>query len=120
LAATLFGSVLASVWAAWVAATSNSASGIFFAVVIIATGVGLPLWLLASTSYRIEGAILIISCGPFRWNIPLSEIHRISSSRSVTSGPALSLSRLRIEYGRGQVVLVSPRDPEAFLQAVGK
>jgi len=54
-----------------------------------------------------------------RWRIPAREITRITPTRSLTSSPALSLDRLRIEYDGGrQAVLVSPVDQDAFIAAV--
>lgn len=115
LAATLFGNVLVSVWAVYI-------SGVNFtgAVVLLAIGAGLPLWLFLSTSYEIKAQTLHICCGPFRWNIPLSQVTCVTPSRSMVSSPALSLDRLRIEYGSGKVVLVSPHDQDSFLTALGK
>jgi len=81
--------------------------------------VGLPLWLLASTCYRVNAGSLEVRSGPFRWSIPLSEIKAVRRSRSVISSPALSLDRMEIKYGRGKSILLSPRDREAFLDAIG-
>ena len=88
-------------------------------VAIIILSVGLPVWLLLSTSYRVETDSMLINSGPFSWTIPLAEIQSIEPSRSPLSSPALSLDRLEIQYGSGKSVLVSPVDREAFLDAVG-
>ena len=37
----------------------------------------------------------------------------------MASSPALSLDRLLIVYGVGKVVLVSPKDKEGFVSALG-
>lgn len=84
-----------------------------------ALAVGLPLWLLFSTDYEIEGPVLRVRCGPFRWSIPLSEIEHVAPSRSWLSSPALSLDRLEIRRTNGKRILVSPRDREGFLAAIG-
>ncbi len=120
LAATLLSSALASLVAAYLAASHTPGAGLGLAIALLAIGGGLPLWLLFSTSYKIKGAALHICSGPFRWRIPKSQVTRVTPSRSFVSSPALSLDRLRIEYGRGKVVMVSPRDSADFLKALGE
>jgi hypothetical protein len=82
--------------------------------------VGLPLWLLASTNYRVSAGSLEVRSGPFRWLIPLSEITAVRKSRSALSSPALSLDRMEVKYGRGRSILLSPRDSGGFLRAIGQ
>jgi len=81
---------------------------------------GLPVWLLLSTYYLVEVGTLKVRSGPFSWSIPLNEINSVRPSRSVLSSPALSLRRLEIQYGRGQTILVSPKDIEGFQSAIGQ
>jgi hypothetical protein len=80
---------------------------------------GLPVWLLFSTHYTITPDLLTVRCGPFSWQIPRAAIHSVGPTRSALSGPALSLDRLEIRYGRGNAVLVSPMDKTAFQRALG-
>jgi hypothetical protein len=82
--------------------------------------VGLPLWLLLTTSYRVDSHSVQVRSGPFRWNIPIGEIQSVRESRSVLSSPALSLKRIEITYGRGRRILLSPADREGFLKAIGR
>lgn len=42
----------------------------------------------------------------------------MAPTRGPLSSPALSLDRLRIEYGKRGVVLISPREKEAFVRAL--
>jgi len=81
-------------------------------------GVGLPLWLLFSTRYTLEATYLLAQSGPFKWVVPLADIKSITPSNNPLSSPALSLDRLRIDYGKGRMLLISPRDKEQFLQDV--
>ena len=81
---------------------------------------GLPIWLLLSTYYVVEAGTLKVRSGPFSWSIPLSEIKSVKPSHSVLSSPALSLHRLEIRYGRGQTILVSPKDIGGFQSAIGQ
>jgi hypothetical protein len=79
-------------------------------------GAGLPLWTLLGTRYTIDGTLLFVRSGPSRWTIPIRDIRSITPTRALTSSPALSLDRLRIEYSDGRVLLVSPREKETFLR----
>lgn len=79
-------------------------------------GVGLPIWLLLGTDYVLEPAQLLVRSGPFRWRVPVAEITAITPTSNPLSSPALSLNRLRIEYGRGSAIMISPRDKERFLR----
>lgn len=78
-------------------------------------GVGLPAWLLLDTKYRLDEKELRISSGPFRWRVLLSTIQSVEPSANPIASPALSLKRIRIDYGAGQTVYISPRDREAFI-----
>lgn len=79
---------------------------------------GLPVWLLLGTDYALTAQELCVRSGPFRWRIPLDQVRRVSVSRSWLSAPALSLNRLRIDYGRAGTLLISPRDRQAFVAAL--
>lgn len=81
---------------------------------IILLGVVLPAWLLRSTYYVLDERDLHVRSGPFRWTVPLEEIREVSPSRSPLAGPALSLDRLRIDYGPGRTILISPEDGSVF------
>jgi Bacterial PH domain len=75
----------------------------------------LCMWTLLGTYYVIDATSLVVRSGPFHWTISLREIRSVRSTRDVRSGPALSFDRLRIEFGRGRVLLISPRAKDAFL-----
>lgn len=89
-------------------------------LLVVALVVALPISLIAATHYTFEGDALRIRSGPFRWTIPLAEIHGARPSRNLISSPALSLDRLRIDYGRGKYILVSPEDKAGFLRELSK
>jgi hypothetical protein len=88
------------------------------ALLVVAVGGGLPAWLLTTTDYRIDGGTLFVRSGPVRLRVPIREITRITTTNNPLSSPALSLDRLRIEYGRGQSVMISPSNKEAFVRDV--
>lgn len=83
--------------------------------VTVGVGIILPLWLLLGTRYTLQRDQLTIRSGPFRWCIAMADISAIAPTRSTLSSPALSLDRLRIDYGPGHWVMVSPRDSERFI-----
>lgn len=97
----------------------NGEEGAFWPVMLtLLVGVGLPLWLVVDTRYVIETQRLLIRCGPFRWKVPLRDITSMEPSRNPLSSPALSLDRIRIEYGTGRSIMISPRDKQKFIEAV--
>ncbi len=80
----------------------------------------ITLWLLYGTRYEVSRTELFVRAGPFRWRIPLDSIHGAERTRSPLSSPALSLDRIRIRYGNGRELLVSPDNQRAFLAAIGQ
>ena len=72
------------------------------------------------THYTIEQGELRVVSGPFRWRVPIADIQSVTPTRSLWSAPALSLDRLRINYGNGRCILVSPVDKQGFLEAIGQ
>lgn len=86
--------------------------------VIVLVGIVLPAWLIAATYYRFEARQLIVRSGPFRWRIPIAEITQVVPTSNPISSPALSLDRLKIVYGAGRTLLVSPRDQDDFRREI--
>lgn len=99
---------------------TGSPGQIAFGVGALLFAVGLPLWLLFSTEYRVVEQALLVRSGPFRWTIPLAEISSVRESNSALSSPALSLKRLEVKYGGGKSILLSPADRDGFLAAIGR
>jgi len=75
--------------------------------------------MLVGTHYTVAGDTLRVTCGPFRWKVPLDAIQSVEATRSPLSSPALSLDRLRIHYGKRRI-MVSPSDKAGFLKAIGQ
>ncbi len=88
------------------------------AAFIAGTGIGLPLWLLRTTRYTLDGAQLGIRPGPFKWTIPLADITAIAATSNPAASPALALDRLRITYGVGRSVMISPRNKAQFMRDI--
>lgn len=78
--------------------------------------IGLVVWLLTTTSYAFEGAVLLVRCGPLRWRVPLEQIYSVRETGSARSAPAMSLDRLEIRFADDDCMLISPRDKAAFLR----
>jgi hypothetical protein len=75
--------------------------------------------MLVGTHYTVDGNTLRIACGPFRWKVPIDAIESVEATRNPLSSPALSLDRLRIDYGKRRI-MVSPADRSGFLEAIGQ
>lgn len=90
-------------------------AALLVAAPLIAMGVLFPIWILQTTYYLLSDEQLLVRCGPFRWSIPLEEIQTVRRSRSMLSGPAMSLDRVEIRYSRYGSVLISPERREQFL-----
>jgi hypothetical protein len=73
--------------------------------------------ILRSTYYLIDTGTLVIRSSVFSWRVPIAEIRSITPTRSALSSPALSLDRLRIEYG-GKAIMVSPVDRRRFIESL--
>ncbi len=86
------------------------------AALVLGGGVLLPAVLYAVTVYHLTDSELLVRVGPFTTRVPYASIRTIEPSRDMTSAPAFSLDRLRVEYGEGQYVLISPMQREAFLE----
>jgi hypothetical protein len=103
-------------------AAATQADGPLEATVLILAAlviVGLLGSMLIGTHYTVDGNTLRIACGPFRWKVPVDAIDSVEPTRNPLSSPALSLDRLRIQYGKRRI-LVSPADKAGFLRAIGQ
>lgn len=82
----------------------------------LAIGAGLPVWLMTSTSYKLSDTALLVKSGPFNWLVPIVQITSVTPTSNPLSSPALSLDRLRIDYGSGRSIMISPKDKSLFIQ----
>ena len=82
------------------------------------------IWLpIFNTYYVVENNTLVIKSLVFRWKINLNDITQIEPTHNPLSSPALSLDRLKIYYMKNEkiaTVMISPKNKEAFLQAINK
>lgn len=89
---------------------------VMIVILVLLVTSALPVWLFLATHYTLTETELLIRSGPFRWKIPVRDIVSVRPTRNPLSSPALSLDRLRIEYGRGRWIMISPRDRDLFLR----
>ena len=114
----IYGVVWASLAGCATLVLSGSPIDLFIAASMFIGGVILPIWLVRSTFYVLDDQQLAVRSGPFRWSIPISKIKSVRRTRSMLSGPALSLDRVQIRYGRFGIfgmVLISPENRDQFL-----
>lgn len=82
---------------------------------VLLIGIGFPAWIFLSTKYTLNDSALLVKSGPFSWQVPLTQITSVTPTRNPLSSPALSLDRLRIEYG-SQAIMISPKLKDVFIQ----
>lgn len=97
--------------AALLAGDAVTAAGLASSALLIAAIVVGLVW---PVHYTCAAELLIVRSGLVRYRIPYREIRSVAPSRALWSSPALSLDRLRIDYGT-RWLLISPRDRRAFL-----
>jgi len=100
------------------AATRTGEMSLAAATAAVLVAAGIPAWIFTTTRYDLSRGTLLVRSGPFRWSIPVADIKSITPTHNPLSSPALSLDRLRIEYGQGRAVMISPNDKDAFLRAL--
>lgn len=90
--------------------------------VIVATiTMAFVLLLFFGIKYVIDGDMLkVYSFWGIHEDIKISSITKIERSRCILSSPAASLDRLAIHYNKYDVIYISPRRQEEFLEEIKK
>ena len=114
LAAPIAGAIFAVAATLTMRSSAAGATAAFIAV----TGIGPPLWLLASARFTFDPGQPEIRSVPFKWRIPVAGITAISPASNPVASPALSLHRLRLDYGVRRLIMLSPRDKQRLTWAV--
>lgn len=104
--------------AAAVAVTVTTGPGALFAFITPIFVLGLYRLVVWPIHYDVTDSELTVRFGLFRRRIRISEIRRITPSHNPLSSPALSLDRIRIDYGGHAFILLSPADREGFATAI--
>jgi hypothetical protein len=92
-----------------------TATAIGFGVVLFVAA--LYLGVIFPLRYGIDRKHLIIRTGLIRQRIELDKITEVIPTRNPLSSPALSLDRLRVQFGQGifKAVMISPNERDEFL-----
>ena len=77
----------------------------------------LTLILTVPCRYTLEAEDLAVRCGLLSYRIPLKTIERVEPSRTIASGPALSMRRV-VVYTRIKNYVLSPSDRDRFISEV--
>lgn len=88
------------------------------AVITLACVLVLVLALLFSIRYVIEDTTLKIYVLCFHSDVDIRTITSMEPSYNPISSPAASLKRLKVCYGDGQVVFISPRKQDLFIEEI--
>ena len=112
--------VVVTLWFSLAPLVRTGQISMILAVVLVVSSLGPLIWLLVSTFYRIDGELLEIKSGPFRWRLKVLEIVSATPRRSLWSSPALSLDRIELKYESTKKIMVSPKDKQGFLREIGK
>lgn len=116
---TIVGFAAPCVAAVAIGTTAGHGRRVLLALAAITALVALVVvWTVLSTYYEITHDLLVAHSGPFSWRIPLKGISSVHDSHSTRSGPALSMDRLEIVWGKGRALLISPEDKPGFLAAL--
>lgn len=119
LMAIIYGSIIICAVTAWPAIVYRSLHWSAVLVTIVCLGtIALLLWVRFGTYYEIADRVLRVYHGPYQWCIPLEQIEHVAPTRSYWSSPALSMDRVKIEYGGGKTLMVSPERQQEFILAV--
>lgn len=99
----------------------------YWQTVVIAVFIIFQIEALVHTEYVVQSdGWLRIRSGRFmpKFDIKIDAITKIETITSLAPAPALSMHRLKIYYtnikGEMKVVMISPRNPEAFRKAINK
>lgn len=89
--------------------------------IIILSPIGLfLLWFWFQTGYTIADNLLIIRYGPFKKNIQIDEIHSLRETKNPFSAPALSMDKLELSFTKFDMVAISPKNKNEFVQQLLK
>jgi hypothetical protein len=82
---------------------------------VLAAVIGLYVALVWPIRYELTETELVVRFGLASSRVPYRAIRSVGRSRNILAAPALSMRRLAIDIGKIAPLLVSPAEPEAFL-----
>lgn len=101
---------------------NGKTSGLPWGIGSVLLVLGLYFGLVFPMRYRLDDTHLLVRFGICRQRIPLVEISEVRPTRNPLSSPALSIDRLRVQFGQGhfKAVMISPADRDCFLDDLAK
>ena len=78
--------------------------------------IGFLIWIWFATGYRIENETIRINNGPFKRQVNIKDINRISKRSNLLATHSLSIDRLVLHYGKYGEMLLSPKDESEFIE----
>lgn len=97
-------------------ASGRSVSPLPLALPLLA--IGALVYLARTTRYIVTDDALIVRCGPFAHQVPLSGVYKIRATWNPLSAPALSMDRLEVLSQQRGPVLISPADRAGLVAAI--
>jgi hypothetical protein len=103
-------------------ALAGSTPGLLAGVAGLVFVAGIYLGLVFPMRYGLDDSHLVVRFGICRQRIPLADISAVHPTHNPLSAPALSLDRLRVQYGPGlfKAVMISPADRNLFLDELAQ
>ena len=103
-------------------ALAGSTPGLLVGVAMALLVFGIYLGLVFPMRYGLGDTHLVVRFGLCRHRIPLAEITEVNPTSNPLSAPALSLDRLRVQFGQGifKSVIISPADRNLFLDELAQ
>jgi hypothetical protein len=100
-----------------ISAVTGEMSAMLVGLVAAVVIAGVYLGLVFPMRYGMDDTHLIVRFGLCRQRVPLADIREVHPTHNPLSSPALSLDRLRVQYGPGffKAVMISPANRNAFL-----
>lgn len=94
--------------------------GVLVTLAAIAPVVVLIVVLFASLRYVIDGNVLYVRSFPFTRGTAydLTKLKSISHTRTLLSSPALSMKRIKLDFGVGLPLVISPRAQDVFVDEI--
>ena len=91
-----------------------------FALWVMVSSWALIAVVCAPCRYTLDEDHLVVRSGIVRWRIAYTDVTDIAPSREIWAAPAMSLQRVKIRYGSGRSMLISPRERERFIAELGR
>jgi hypothetical protein len=101
---------------------AGETSGLLVGLASILLVFGIYFGLVFPMRYGLDDSHLLVRFGLCRQRIPLADISEVYPTHNPLSSPALSLDRLRVQFGPGifKAVMISPADRDGFLDDIAQ